>query len=212
MMHPQNRVIDITAADVRLLVQVGVSKAYIRKALPEHLESQADHLIGAPRPTGRGLSNTEIAILRRGGARGLDDSPEDRQCLRESLEALIKECRAFVTEAYDTAAVASWLGLSSEEVANKARQVPPTLAVFEVHPRMLKFPQWQFSNSGLIPHVSDLLAAAPPQVNAFVLARFMVTPHVDLDIGTGRLSPRTWLVRGLDPEPVLGAVKAMGED
>ncbi len=211
-MHPQNRVIDITAADVRLLVQVGVSKAYIRKALPEHLESQADHLIGAPRPTGRGLSNTEIAILRCGGARGLDDSPEDRQCLRESLEALIKDCRAFVTEAYDTAAVASWLGLSSEEVANKAREVPPSLAVFEVHPGTLKFPQWQFSESGLIPHMSDLLAAVPPQVNAFVLARFMVTPHVDLDIGTGRLSPRAWLVRGVDPEPVLDAVKAIMED
>ena len=212
MMRTGNRMVDITAEDIQLLVQVGISKAYIRKALPEHLESQVDHLIGASRSTGHGLSDTEIAILRRGGARGLDDSPEDRQCLRESLEALIKECRAFVTEAYDTAAVASWLGLSSEEVANKAREVPPSLAVFEVHPGTLKFPQWQFSESGLIPHMSDLLAAAPPQVNAFVLARFMVTPHVDLDIDTGRLSPRAWLVRGLDPEPVLDAVKAIMED
>lgn len=212
MMRTGNRVVDITAEDIQLLVQVGISKAYIRKALPEHLERQVDRLIGAPRSTGGGLSDTEIAILRRGGARGLDDSPEDQRALRENFEALIKECRAFVTEAYDTAAVVSLLSLSPEEVVNKARQVPPSLAVFEVHPETLKFPQWQFSESGLIPHLFDLLATTPPQINTFVLARFMVTPHVDLDIGTGRLSPRTWLVRGLDPEPVLGAVKAMGDD
>ena len=211
MMRTGNRMVDITAEDIQLLVQVGISKAYIRKALPEHLERQVDRLIGAPRSTGGGLSDTEIAILRRGGARGLDDSPEDQRSLRENFEALIKECRAFVTEAYDTAAVASLLSLSQENVVNKARQVPPSLAVFEVRPGTLKFPQWQFGEPQLIPHLSDLLAAAPPKANAFVLARFMVTPHVDLDLGTGRVSPRTWLVRGLDPEPVLGAVKAMGE-
>ena len=212
MMQTGNRIVDITAEDIQLLVQVGISKAYIRKVLPEHLESQVDSLIGAPRSTGRGLSGTELAILRRGGARGLDDSAEDGRCLRESFEELIEECRAFVTEAYDTAAVASWLGLSQEEVVNKARQVPPSLAVLAVPPGALKFPQWQFSESRPIPHLSDILAAAPPQVNAFTLARFMLTPHVDLDIGTGRLSPRTWLVRGLDPESVLDAVRAMRED
>ncbi|WP_449287795.1 hypothetical protein [Marinobacter salarius] len=203
--------VDITAEDIQLLVQAGISKAYIRKVLPEHLESHVDSLIGAPRSTGGGLSDTEIAILRRGGARGLDDSLEDQRYLRESFEELVEECRALVTEACDNAAVASMLGLSLEEVANKARQVPPSLAVFEVCPGTLKFPQWQLSDSGLIPHLSNLLAAAPPQVNAFALARLMVTPHVDLDIGTGRLSPRAWLVRGLGPEPVLSAVKAMRE-
>lgn len=211
-MQTGNRMVDITAEDIQLLVRVGISKAYIRKALPEHLESQADRLIGTPGSTGGGLSATEIAILRRGGARGLDDSAEDRRCLREGLEELIEECRAFVTEAYDTDAVASWLGLSPQEVVSKARQVPPSLAVFEVPPGKLKFPQWQFSEAGLIPHLSDLLAAAPLQVNAFALARFMVTPHVDLDIGAGRLSPRRWLVRSLDPESVLDAVGAMAED
>lgn len=211
-MQTGNRMVYITAEDIQLLVQVGISKAYIRKALSEHLESQADRLIGATRLTGGGLSETEVAILRRGGARGLDDSAEDRRCLRESLEELIEECRAFVTEAYDIAAVASWLGLSQEEVANKARAVPPSLAVFEVFPGALKFPRWQFREAGLIPHLSNLLAATPPQVSAFVLARFMVTPHVDLDIGTGRLSPRAWLVRRFDPEPVLDAVKTMMED
>lgn len=212
MMRTGKRVVDITAEDIQLLVQMGISKAYIRRGLPEHLESQVDRLIGAPRSTGGGLSDTEIAILRRGGARGLDDTPDDRQRLQQNFEGLIKECRTFVTEAYDIAAVASMLGLSLQEVANKAREIPPSLAVFGVRPGTLKFPQWQFSESGLIPHLSNLLAEAPPKVNAFVLARFMGAPHVDLDIGTGRLSPRTWLVRGLDPEPVLGAVKAMGED
>jgi len=211
MMHSQNRVIDITADDVRLLIQMGISKAYIQKALPERMGSLADNLIGISRPIGRGLSDTEIAVLRRGGARGLGDSPEDWRCLRESFEQLVEECRGFVTEAYDTTAVASLLGLTQEEVANKAREVPPSLTVFEVHPGTLRFPQWQFSESRLIPYLSDLLAAAPPQVKAFILARFMVTPHVDLDIGTGRLSPRAWLIRDLDSGPVLDAVSAMME-
>ncbi len=191
---------------------MGISKAYIRKALTEYLDSLADSLIGTPRPTGHGLSDTEITILRRGGARGLDGTPGDRRCLLENFEVLIKECRALVTEARDTATVASLLCLSKEEVMNKASEVPPSLAGFELDPGTLKFPQWQFSESRLIPHLTDLLAAAPPRIKALVLARFMVTPHVDLDIGTGRLSPRTWLVRGLDPKPVLGAVEAMMED
>lgn len=149
-----NCMVDITAEDIQLLVRVGISKAYIRKALPEHLESQADRLIGTPGSTGGGLSATEIAILRRGGARGLDDSPEDRRHLRESFEELIEDCRAFATEAYDTATVASLLSLSPEEVAKKAREVPPSLAVFEVNPETLKFPQWQFSESRPIPPLS----------------------------------------------------------
>lgn len=211
-MHTQKSGGDITADDVKLLIHLGISKAYIRKALPEHLESQVDFLIGALRPTGRGLSETEISILRRGGARGLDDSAEDRRYLRESFEELVKECRAFVAEAYDTAAVASWLGLSPEEVARKSREVPPSLAVFDIHPGTLKFPRWQFTKSGLMPHLSDVTAAAHPHVSAFILARFMDTPHVDLDIGAGRLSPRAWLIRDLDPEPVLDVVKAMKED
>jgi len=206
-----NSVVDITAADVRLLVQMGISKTYIRKVLPEHLHSLADSLIGTQCPTGRALSDTEVDILRRGRARGLDHTPDDRRCLRENFEALIKECRAFVTEARDKVAVASLLGLSQEEVANKAREVPPSLAVLELDAGTLKFPRWQFTESGPIPHLSDLLAAAHPQVKAFFLARFMCTPHVDLDIGTGRLCPRAWLVRRLDPEPVLDAVKAMME-
>jgi hypothetical protein len=40
----------------------------------------------------------------------------------------------------------------------------------------------------------------------------MVTPHVDLDVGNGRLSPRDWLVRGLNPEPVLEAVRAIVDE
>tara|TARA_R110002124_G_scaffold98914_1_gene244586 strand:- start:1407 stop:2045 length:639 start_codon:yes stop_codon:yes gene_type:complete len=212
MMRTENCEVDITAEDIQLLVQVGISKAYIHKALPEHLEGLADTLLGTLRPTGRGLSDTEIAVLRRGGARGLDDSTDDRRCLRESLDALIKECRAFVTEARDTTDAASLLGLSKESIVSKTREVPPSLAVLELDEGTLKFPRWQFTESGAIPHLSDLLSLAYPQVKPFFLARFIDTPHVDLDVGTGRLSPRAWLVRGLDPGPVLDAVKSMTED
>lgn len=212
MMHTENCEVDITAEDIQLLVQIGISKAYIHRALPEHLEGLAETLLGTLRPTGRGLSDTEIAVLRRGGARGLDDSTDDRRCLREGLEALIKECRTFVAEARDTAAVASLLGLSKERVVSKAREVPRSLAVLELDEGTLKFPRWQFTESGAIPHLPDLLSVAHPHVKPFFLARFMATPHVDLDVDMGRLSPRAWLVRGLDPGPVLDAVKAMTED
>jgi len=212
MMHTGNREVDISAEDIQLLVQLGISKKYIRRALPEHLEGLTETLLGTLRPTGCGLSDTEIAVLLRGGARGLDDSADDRRSLRESLEALIKECRTFITEARDTASAASLLGLSKERIVSKAREVPPSLAVLELDEGTLKFPRWQFTESGTIPHLSDLLSVAHPQLKPFFLARFIASPHVDLDVGIGRMSPRAWLVRGLDPGPVLDAVKAMTED
>lgn len=104
----------------------------------------------------------ERDILRRGGARGLDDPPTvHRRRQRANLEALIQACRALLQNAQDTA-------------------------------------------TGTIPHLSDLLAVAGATLPQLVLTRFMVTPHVDLDVGHGRLSPRDWLVRGLDPDPRSG--------
>jgi hypothetical protein len=88
----------------------------------------------------------------------------------------------------------------------------PLTSTFELSYGALHFPAWQFTETGTIPHLSDLLTVAGATLPQLVLTRFMVTPHVDLDVGNGRLSPRDWLVRGLNPEPVLEAVRAIVDE
>ena len=205
-MPAENRVLDLSSDEVALMGRLGIAEARIREILAAEVDSTSEPKSEAPSPHPSGLSATEREILRRGGARGLDEPPAvHRRRQRENLEALIQT-------AHDTATVASRLRLSQASVVNQAHQAPPQLSAFELSSGALHFPAWQFTETGTIPHLSDLLTVAGATLPQLVLTRFMVTPHLDLDVGNGRLSPRDWLVRGLNPEPVLEAVRAIVDE
>lgn len=212
-MPVQNRVLDISADEVALMGQLGIAEARIREILAAEEDCTPEPKSEAPSSNPSGLLAMERDILRHGGARGLDDPPAaHRRRQRENLEALIQACRALIQTAHDTATVASRLRLSQASVVNQAHQAPPQLSAFEGDSGALNFPAWQFTETGTLPHLSDLLAVAGATLPQLILSRFMVTPHVDLDAGNGRLSPRDWLVRGLNPEPVLEAVRAIVDE
>lgn len=212
-MPAQNRVLDISADEVAMMARMGIAEARIREILAAEKVCSPEPTSGGLSPHPSGLSARERDILRRGGARGLDDPPAaHRRRQRENLEALIQACRALIQTAHDTATVASRLRLSQASVVNQALQAPPQLSAFELNSGALHFPAWQFTETGTLPHLSDLLAVAGATLPQLILSRFMVTPHVDLDAGNGRLSPRDWLVRGLNPEPVLEAVRAIVDE
>lgn len=212
-MPAQNRALDLSADEVALMARLGIAEARIRDILAAEVVSTPEPNSEAPSSHPNGLSATERDILRHGGARGLDDPPAvHRRRQRENLEALIQACRALIQNAHDTATVASRLRLSQASVVNQAHQAPHRLSAFELSSGALHFPAWQFAETGTIPHLSDLLLVADTALPQLLLTRFMVTPHLDLDDGNGRLSPRDWLVRGLNPEPVLEALRAVVDE
>lgn len=212
-MPAPNRVLDLSADEVAMMARLGIAEARIREILAAEVVSTPEPKSEAPSPHPSGLSATERDILRHGGGRGLDDPPAaHRRRQRENLEAIIQACRALIQTAHDTATVASRLRLSQASVVDLAHQAPPQLSAFELSSGALNFPAWQFTETGILPHLSELLAVAGATLPQLVLTRFMVTPHVDLDVGNGRLSPRDWLVRGLNPEPVLEAVRAIVDE
>lgn len=202
---------DIAQDDIQLMRQLGISGAYISHALRKNGASPTDDLPASPRHTSHPLSDTEIDILRSGGAKGLDDTPETRFNLLKGLHDLLRECRLIVENFYDIEAVSSLLRITAAEIEHKVHRIPPELHSFEIEAASLRFPGWQLTDSVIIPYLTELLNAAGTN-NTFILSRFMLMPNTELEIETEHLCPREWLVRALDPDVVLSAARELKHD
>lgn len=99
--------------------------------------------------------------------------------------------------------MSSLLGISEAEIEHKALQQPPELHSIEGEIGLLRFPRWQFTDSGTIPHLEELLLAAGPSLSEIHLNYFMQRPQDCLEVNDECLSPREWLTRGFDPNIVL---------
>ena len=194
---------DISDDDVRLMLRMGVPRAHISKIFQK---------CGLPLPAGllapcmytiSTLTNKEIEILRAGGARGLEDTPETRTSLLNSLNRLLEDCRSLLEDSYDISTVSSLLGISESEIEHKALQQPPALRSIESENGLLRFPRWQFTDSGTIPHLTALLAEVSPSLAEIHLNYFMQRPQEWLEVDGECLSPYEWLCRGFDPNAVL---------
>ncbi len=210
MKHP-NLPDDISRDDIHLMRQLGISGMYISHVLRKNGWSSMGDLPEPTRKITHPLTDTEIAIFRAGGARGLEDTPETRLNLLKGLHDKLRECRTLLKESYDLNEAASLLRISVAETESKAHRIPPELHSFEIEPDLLRFPRWQFTDSGTIPYLTELLNAVGA-VNTFIFNWFMLTPNTELEIEDECLCPRDWLVRGLYPDLVLSAAKALSHE
>lgn len=201
----------ITRDDIHLMRRMGVSGKYINHVLVKNGWNPTDDLPEPPRQISDPLSDPEIAILRSGGARELDDTPQDCLNLLDGLYDQLRECRTILMDSYDVVEVSSILGISTEEIEQKAFQIPPELHTFEIEAASLSFPAWQFTDSGTIPYLTELLNTVGV-INTLTSNRFMLTPNTELEIEHEYLCLREWLVRGLDPDIALSAAIALRHD
>ena len=51
----------------------------------------------------------------------------------------------------------------------------------------------------MVPGIREVIAALPADLNPLDVAEWFLSPNPDLELGTGAVSPREWLLRG---EPV----------
>lgn len=73
-----------------------------------------------------------------------------------------------------------------------------------------RLPAWQFSDDDVLPGLETVLAAMPADQPDLVLANFMTTPQLDLDLDDRPASPREWLLAGGSAQRVAELAAAIG--
>lgn len=148
-------------------------------------------------PKAAPLSASEKAVLKQGGARGLKASAASPEGLKNRTEMslqVIAECRSIAAQTLSLKDVSRLLRLPEDVVTQESNSTPPRLLALMLEDYTPVFFGWQFSDSGRLPHLAELLSSAEATHRPFTLTRFMLTPTADLD----NLSPREWLLKGYE--------------
>jgi hypothetical protein len=66
-----------------------------------------------------------------------------------------------------------------------------------------RLPRFQFTATGVLPGLGDVLGALPDDVHPLVVARFLTSPHPDLLLDGEPASPAQWLDSGGDTAQVV---------
>lgn len=201
----------ISDYDVQIMLGLGVSIAQLRSLLKGAGIAPSPRLPSERAEIINPLSAKEIEVLKKGGARGLDQSsqPEVTSGAIKLLSELVEECRLLVHSSLNLGSVAALLHISSAEAKHSALSSPPTLLAFELVDGQIRFPQWQFTDSGTIPHLASIMALTKKPINPVGLSRLMLLPNPDLESDDDSLCPRDWLIQNNNPEPVLELVRSL---
>lgn len=73
-----------------------------------------------------------------------------------------------------------------------------------------RLPAWQFTDTGVLPGLEQVLAALPGDQPALVVAAFMTTPQEDLLARSRTITPCEWLRAGGDPQRVARLAAMLG--
>jgi hypothetical protein len=73
-----------------------------------------------------------------------------------------------------------------------------------------RLPAWQFTETGVLPGLEQVLAALPSDQPALVVAAFMTTPQEDLMARARPITPCEWLQAGGDPQRVARLAAMLG--
>lgn len=197
--------------DIQMLRDIGVSEAHLATLLRA---AGVSCPVEAQVATSNPLSTLEIRVLKAGGARGLNcaDQTELNNAAIRSLNMLARECRELIETALDLSSVARLLNSPETEVQRQTLSTPPLLHAVHLKDGQLRFPKWQFTSSGEIPHLSSVLVIIGQSVTPLALSRFMLLPNCDLESQGGPLSPRDWLIHTASPKPVLDLARFMTSD
>lgn len=196
------------------MLGLGVSSIQLRSLLKGAGIAPSPRLASKRKENTNPLSANEIAVLKKGGAKGLDQSPQPEITAGaiKLIGELVEECRALVNSSLNLESVATFLNIASAEAKQRALCDPPMLHVFALADGQIRFPRWQFMNSETIPHLESILALMGRSITPLALSRFMLLPNPDLEGQGGPLTPRDWLIHTGNPKPVLDLARFMTSD
>lgn len=169
------------------------------RRIEELILAAVDDILGAMQSADpvRGLPVEEQAALRRGGltleAVDLGD--------RDPVLATAARYAAMVVSGLSVAQAARKLGIDESRVRHRLSE--RTLYGIKVRGAWM-LPAFQFSNSGPVPGVEQVLPRVPTDLHPVALLNWFTLPEPDLVVGEEEapVSPRDWLLMGRDPKVV----------
>jgi len=190
--------------DFEAMHDAGLSKevkALAERAARLYVERCGACLIAPPGlPQSGALSSAEALTL---DAAGLDIAKEvETGEANPAVEAIV-ECLGILFSAMTVRETADMLGVSPGRVRQMIRD--GSLAAVRENRRYL-VPEFQFHERRLIPSFASVYRSRARDVPLLLFYRWFIQPSCDLpapgDAREGNLSPREWLQRGYDPQPV----------
>lgn len=194
-----------------VMIRLGLSETDLSKLLKAADIDYPVHASPGRSTNTNPLSEKEVEVLRSGGAKGLDEGPDLHLARVNSLQRLIEECQTLTDHALKSESVAKLLQISVSDVERDAQRSPPSLHGFEVEPGVWRFPAWQFTDAGEIPHLSSILEIVA-QWKPVLLDRFMRLPHCDLEIDGKSVCPREWLIAKHEPDLIFQLARFIGSN
>lgn len=193
--------VDITENDIRLLLHFRLDAEFLAMLLED-----AGVSLSVPIPDRQRrhekttpLTPREIELLEAAGARlerTKDASTKEKAQSRVS--ELVYDCRSLMKNSIPADKAAAVLGASEAELMAWATSKPAKIHGFTTPEGQWLFPQWQFTNNGTIPHLEALLKHLSEYPCPISINWFMTTPNRDLEYRDEEISPRDWLMKGLE--------------
>lgn len=149
------------------------------------------------------LLNTIVRLVTEKGTDVLvpPDSEKSRRRMRPEIRAHILA----IIDSFSDDEAARFLGIGTRQVRRRAQQ--GLLHFFTVGNKR-RYGTWQFDDRyGVLPRSGNVIASIPSEWSPEDVASFMTTPQVALDVRGLRLTPRTWLVLGLEPTWVVDILR-----
>lgn len=110
--------------------------------------------------------------------------------------------------ALDAGAAAELLGVDDSRVRQRLRE-RTLLGVRGGTGGQWLLPRFQFTDTGEIPHLSEVLRALPHDMALRAVAGFLTSPKPELVVGGAPTDPSDWLLGGGEPELVVNLAAAL---
>jgi hypothetical protein len=161
--------------------------AQARRRLLEN-EPLRDHAV-SPSVAGS-LSAGEVSALERVG---LSTAPWVGDANQDPLVVSITGYMALLDTSFTTSEAADLLKVDVSRIRQRLRERSLFGVEYDGERRL---PRFQFEQHLVLPGLREVLAALPEALNPLDVAEWFLSPNPDLELGTGALSPREWLLRG----------------
>lgn len=125
------------------------------------------------------------------------DAPDPRGAVLRSAQRHAE----FIANCWDGNQVARHLGRQPATIRSYSHN--KQLASF-LHGGKLRYPDWQFTETGVLPELGNVLSRLPENLPVLAMAGFFTNDQtIDLFMGGHRVSPRDWLAAGRGAEAVI---------
>ena len=136
------------------------------------------------------LSAGEAAAL---GRVGLSTAPWAGEAHQDPLIVSITDYMALLDTSLTTSDVAELLKVDVSRIRQRLRERSLFGIEYDGERRL---PRFQFERHLVLPGLREVLAALPEALSPLDVAEWFLSPNPDLELSTGAVSPREWLLRG----------------